>query len=472
CRSGFTAIGIMGGSGYAVQHEDGSIIEWNAGTQTASVVVGAWANRFTGRVTGLSYEAGVETVIMQFSETGIVATDGGSQERFAGSMFGTGLNGPIVAAVSALPGPFGYYMVGTDGGIFAFDVQFRGSMGGLPLNEPVVGITPDPDGDGYWLVASDGGIFAFDADFKGSIPGVLAPGQSLNQPINGVIPYGDGYLMVASDGGVFNFSNRPFLGSLPGDGAVPEGFGVVAIAAGSRDEANPDPDGYVMLDDYGNIYAYGDLPKVPLGAICGAESPFGDPVPNPNIDLNCADFVSAAEAQAVFDTYHDWYGDLFGIDGDGDGIPCEPLGAVPVDEPAPGEPGSGYKPQLVSNDGTTAVFQLDTSALPPWLPGPPGANATGSFAAYRIWGCPNTSMFRNPDIELGMLCIVDGFESPATGGRGDFLGNGPILRDVDVALGFDGACNYVTVQVLRLVNGTLAGYDSISGLSDPACASP
>ena len=55
----------------------------------------------------------------------------------------------------------------SDGGIFAFgNAQFHGSMGGKPLNKPIVGMASTPDGKGYWLVASDGGIFAFgDAQF-------------------------------------------------------------------------------------------------------------------------------------------------------------------------------------------------------------------------------------------------------------------------------------------------------------------
>ena len=41
--------------------------------------------------------------------------------------------------------------------------------GSIHLNKPIVGMAPTPDGDGYWLVASDGGIFAFgDAQFYGS----------------------------------------------------------------------------------------------------------------------------------------------------------------------------------------------------------------------------------------------------------------------------------------------------------------
>ena len=45
---------------------------------------------------------------------------------------------------------------------------FLGSMGGTPLNKPVVGMAVMPGGDGYDLVASDGGIFSFgSAQFYG-----------------------------------------------------------------------------------------------------------------------------------------------------------------------------------------------------------------------------------------------------------------------------------------------------------------
>ncbi|MDA8275332.1 MAG: hypothetical protein M0029_08125 [Actinomycetota bacterium] len=77
----------------------------------------------------------------------------------------------------------GYHEVASDGGIFAFgDAQFYGSMGGHPLNAPIVGIATTPDGQGYWEVASDGGIFAFgDAQFYGSMGG-----HPLNAPIVGI----------------------------------------------------------------------------------------------------------------------------------------------------------------------------------------------------------------------------------------------------------------------------------------------
>jgi ribosomal protein L24E len=121
------------------------------------------------------------------------------------------------------PSGRGYWMVASDGGIFAFgDARFYGSMGGVPLNEPIVSMAPDPDGAGYWLVAADGGIFAFDARFYGSMGGV-----PLNEPVTGIVPGSAGYLMVATDGGIFAFGDVPFAGSL-GDDPPPDP--VVAVA--------------------------------------------------------------------------------------------------------------------------------------------------------------------------------------------------------------------------------------------------
>ena len=78
-------------------------------------------------------------------------------------------------------------MVASDGGIFSFPtgaggLPFYGSMGGKPLNSPIVGMAVTPDGGGYWMVAADGGIFAFgDAKFFGSMGG-----KPLNAPIVGM----------------------------------------------------------------------------------------------------------------------------------------------------------------------------------------------------------------------------------------------------------------------------------------------
>jgi hypothetical protein len=101
-------------------------------------------------------------------------------------------------------------------------------MGGHRLNGPIVGIAPTPDNAGYWLLGSDGGVFAFKAPFRGSMGG-----HHLNRPVNGMVAFGNGYLMVASDGGVFDFSNKPFAGSL---GAKAPSEPIVGIAAYSVGE--------------------------------------------------------------------------------------------------------------------------------------------------------------------------------------------------------------------------------------------
>jgi hypothetical protein len=92
---------------------------------------------------------------------------------------GTNPPPPPLPPVSAA----GYWLVASDGGIFAFgDASFFGSTGAQILNRPIVGMAPTPDGRGYWLVASDGGIFAFgDAGFFGS-----TGAQTLNRPVVGM----------------------------------------------------------------------------------------------------------------------------------------------------------------------------------------------------------------------------------------------------------------------------------------------
>jgi subtilase family serine protease len=156
----------------------------------------------------------------------------------------------------------GYWLVGSDGGIFTFgSAQFYGSTGSIQLQRPVVGISPTADKGGYWLVASDGGIFAFgDAGYYGSIPGDgLSPAgsglpHSLNAPIVAMVPSSDGggYFMVASDGGVFAFGDAYFAGSCPGIGGCSgAAVGVVPDASGN---------GYWLVTQTGNIYAFGDAP--------------------------------------------------------------------------------------------------------------------------------------------------------------------------------------------------------------------
>ena len=68
---------------------------------------------------------------------------------------------PSVVARSATNNGTGSYLASSNGGIFAFNAPFYGSMGGTPLNKPIVGMAVDPQTGGYWEVASDGNLITF-----------------------------------------------------------------------------------------------------------------------------------------------------------------------------------------------------------------------------------------------------------------------------------------------------------------------
>ncbi len=159
----------------------------------------------------------------------------------------------------------GYWMAASDGGVFSFGgARYYGSMGGHPLNQPIVSMAETPDDRGYWLFASDGGVFAFgDARFFGSVPGVLAPQHhTLNAPIVAaeVTPDGHGYRMFAGDGGVFDFGDARFVGSLPGLAITP----VRPVVAATSD---PFGQGYWLVAGDGGVFTFGDAPY--LGSLGG-----------------------------------------------------------------------------------------------------------------------------------------------------------------------------------------------------------
>ena len=173
---------------------------------------------------------------------------------------------PDRVSAAALAGLGGYWVAGSDGGIFTFGgVPFVGSAGALHLNQPIVGIAATPDGEGYWLVARDGGIFAFgDAAYHGSLPG-LPPGARPAAPVVAITPTvdGRGYWIVTSDGGVYSFGDAQFFGSRAGSRLQAP---ITAMAA------TADGGGYWLAGADGAVFAFGDAPfagganQHPLGA--------------------------------------------------------------------------------------------------------------------------------------------------------------------------------------------------------------
>ena len=242
----------------------------------------------------------------------IAAADGGIfayDAPFFGSMGGKALNRPVVG-IATDPNTGGYWEVGSDGGLFAFNAPFHGSMGGQPLNKPVVGMVATPDGGGYWEVASDGGLFSFgDAKFYGSMGG-----KALNAPIVGIAstPDGLGYWEVASDGGLFSFGDATFYGSMGGSHLNRP---VVGIA---EDQATG---GYWEVASDGGLFAF----NAPF---------FGSPAANP-LNRPVVGMAATPDGQGYWETAAD--GGIFNY---GDAFFWGSTGAMKLNSPVVGIAGS------------------------------------------------------------------------------------------------------------------------------------
>ena len=93
----------------------------------------------------------------------------------------------------------------------------------MPLAAPVMSMTAARDASGYWMVAYDGGVFAFDVPFHGSLPRLRATqalvggGPALRLR---ALASGRGYYILGADGSVFSFGAAAFHGSAAGMPAV------------------------------------------------------------------------------------------------------------------------------------------------------------------------------------------------------------------------------------------------------------
>jgi hypothetical protein len=200
----------------------------------------------------------------------LVGGDGGiftfGSAQFHGSTGSLRLQRPVVG-ITPTQSHGGYWLDASDGGIFSFgDAGFYGSVPGIGLlpagtpgnvrrlNAPVVGMVPSTDGGGYFMVASDGGVFAFgDAKFEGSCPGM----GGCSGPAVAVMPdaSGNGYWLVTATGHVYTFGDATYFGS-------PGPIGTVTSAVRS-----PDGNGYLILFSDGVVAPFGDAAS--LGSLPG-----------------------------------------------------------------------------------------------------------------------------------------------------------------------------------------------------------
>jgi len=198
--------------------------------------------------------------------------------------------GERTTSLVANPSGHGYWLVGCDGSVYAFDGarHLPGARSRVAGRHGVVAAAATSTGAGMWLITADrsiatvgdatplllrappgfgtvvdagatptgGGLWAVDA--HGAIAtagdahayGSMA-GHRLNGPALGIEPTrdGKGYWIVGSDGGIFSFGAARFFGSM---GSVKLNGPVVALAA------TPDDRGYWLLGSDGGIFSFGD----------------------------------------------------------------------------------------------------------------------------------------------------------------------------------------------------------------------
>ena len=110
--------------------------------------------------------------------------------------------------MAATPDGKGYWMVGGDGGIFAFgDAGFYGSMGKKPPPDAIAGMATTPDGKGYWMVESDGTVFEY-GDAQGF--GATVTTKPIS-PVAAIVPTpdGQGYWLLEPDDWDYSFTDAP-----------------------------------------------------------------------------------------------------------------------------------------------------------------------------------------------------------------------------------------------------------------------
>ena len=185
----------------------------------------------------------------------------GGVTPFVGDLPGIGVHPNLpVNGISRTASGRGYWLVASDGGIFAFgDAPFYGSMGASHLNQPMMGMAPTPGGRGYWMVARDGGIFSFgDAGFYGST-GALGLNDIVGMASS---PSGRGYRFVSSTGHVYCYGDAPCYGDTWG-----RGFTIVGM------QTSPSGNGYWLLSDTGVVVGFGDASPGATSRLPGSATP-------------------------------------------------------------------------------------------------------------------------------------------------------------------------------------------------------
>ena len=151
----------------------------------------------------------------------------------------------------------GYWVAAKDGGVFSQGTAvFRGSMGGQPLSAPIVGIAANPLRTGYYLVGADGAVYAFNAPYHGGVNNAGSGGGTALIPGNRIVgmavdPANGGYDLVDNQGHIYGFGGAPY-------------FDVISYASSANEQIasisfSPSGNGFYALTKDGRVLSYGDV---------------------------------------------------------------------------------------------------------------------------------------------------------------------------------------------------------------------
>ena len=182
----------------------------------------------------------------------MVGSDGAVYAFGDAGPYGGAAPAPGTTAVDLEPTPSGrgYWIVTSTGAVTTRgDAAPFGqpAAGSLARGETVTSLSATPTGQGYWIFTSRGRVLPFgDAAFFGDMSKV-----ALNGPVLDSIPTpsGQGYYMVASDGGIFAFGDARFYGSMGGARLNAPVQSLVPTTTGK---------GYWLVASDGGIFAFGD----------------------------------------------------------------------------------------------------------------------------------------------------------------------------------------------------------------------
>jgi hypothetical protein len=241
------------GPGYLLLAESGQVTGFGSGQALA-----ANSGSHNGALVDIVYTPNRQGYWTLDEQGGVVAHGtAGTPAAVEGNVARSGWrSGERAVAMSVTPSGNGYWVFTSAGRVLRFgDAGAIGDLLDVALQKPVVDAAVAAGGAGVYLVAEDGGVFALNAPFYGSVPAVVT--GPLNKPVRSILPQAGGYLMVAEDGGVFAFGTTRFQGALPGLGVIPNRPIASVVASGS---------GYLLVGEDGGVFAFGTPFSGSLGA--------------------------------------------------------------------------------------------------------------------------------------------------------------------------------------------------------------